>query len=205
MSMPNPGKCARALGPAKRIAGMCGSKSWGPSRVPGQLAKLQVSSLAKCESQVCLGRTLKASPKFTTQISILAFVPPSKVLAGFFLRNSPKVHRQQFSGRGRSSFPFSSICSFPRKNVQKVGGYHTKKLRRRQLLPPCRDGYLRTAEKSIHGIYLPLYGSGFIFDSIWRFGESMNDLNGKLLLPPLGAWAIRSRSLLRSANKKARL
>ena len=45
------------------------------------------------------------------------------------------VHRQQFSGRGRSSFPFSSICSFPRKNVQKVGGYHTKKLRRSQLLP----------------------------------------------------------------------
>ena len=123
-----------------------------------------------------------------------------------------RVQRQQFSGRGRSSFPFSSICSFPRKNVQKVGGYHTKKLRRSQLLPnptlevpitladarghdalasaqvmgtsnsgggsnclpPCRDGYLRTAEKSIHGFYLPLYGSGFIFDSvleIWGVDE----------------------------------
>ena len=40
--------------------------------------------------------------------------------------------------------------------------------------PPCRDGYLRTAEKSIHGFYLPLYGSGFIFDSvleIWGVDE----------------------------------
>ena len=87
MSMPNPGKCARALGPAKRIAGVCGSKSWGPSRVPGQLAKLQVSSLAECESQVCLGRTLKASPKFTTQIYHSAF--RSRVV--LFLRNLQKV------------------------------------------------------------------------------------------------------------------
>ena len=38
---------------------------------------------------------------------------------------------------------------------------HFQQRRREQLPPPCRDGYLRTAEKSIHGFYLPLYGSGF--------------------------------------------
>ena len=63
-----------------------------------------------------------------TPLNEVSRCPPTPILR-------PYPHRQQFSGRGRSSFPFSSICSFPRKNVQKVGGYHTKKLRRSQLLP----------------------------------------------------------------------
>ena len=131
------------------------------------------------------------------------------------------THRQQFSGRGRSSFPFSSICSFPRKNVQKVGGYHTKKLRRSQLLPnPTLEVPITLADARGHdalasaqnmgtsnvglGSNWPRRGSMAIYGreknqfmdftfhfmdrvsfltGFWRFGESMDELNGKLLLP----------------------
>ena len=46
------------------------------------------------------------------------------------------LNRQQFSGRGRSSFPFSSIYSFSSKKVKKVGGYPIEKTPQSQELPP---------------------------------------------------------------------
>ena len=87
-----------------------------------------------------------------------------------------------------------------RTNVQKVGGYHTKNLRRSQLLPnptlevPITWAYARAScplayaqvmgtsnvglgsnwlRRGAMAIYLyrPLYGSGFIFDRVWGVDE----------------------------------
>ena len=90
------------------------------------ILELDVDGVAKdsCTTELVADGVVAADTRSTAQQAPLVNPPRHQ------------THRQQFSGRGRSSFPFSSICSFPRKNVQKVGGYHTKKLRRRQLLPP---------------------------------------------------------------------
>ena len=116
--------------------------------------------------------------------SVLQF-GPALLTQVVFTRHQPHPHRQQFSGRGRSSFPFSSICSFPRKNVQKVGAYHTKnydggncsRLRRVAMAIYGRQKN-QFMDFTFHFMDRVSFSTGF-----WRFGESMNDLNGKLLLP----------------------
>jgi hypothetical protein len=66
------------------------------------------------------------------------------------------------SARGHGVLAFAKVVSTSNIGLESKGP------------PPWRDGYLRTAEKSIHGFYIPLYGSGFIFDSvleIWGVDE----------------------------------
>ena len=74
-----------------------------------------------------------------TDLTSFPFTPPGEEKWDLFVIKKNRrvdIHRQQFSGRGRSSFPFSSIYSFPSKKVKKVGGYPIEKTPQSQELPP---------------------------------------------------------------------